>query len=179
MPKSDLPFGLVRQSRREVGALLRRPVVEILTGLESADERERGLSVEALAFHVMALLRLKYVATRLRGTSTAGTETDLIFEDKSLVFRQWQVQCRNAPAMTVDDVAREVGLLDYFGSDVGVVVSTGSVDEKARSFAEVVRKAIRQPVVLIDRTILEVIDNDPAALAKAIRVQAPTALATV
>lgn len=176
MPKSDVPFGLVRQNRSELKGLLGVPVLEILARFESRDEGERGLALEALAFHLMERLGLRYVATRLRGASTAGAETDVIFEGTSFVLRRWQIQCRNAPTVTVDDVAKEVGLLDYFGSDVGVIVSAGSVDESARRFVDVVRKAIRQPIILIDRAILEVIDRHSAALAEAIRVQAPTAL---
>ncbi len=177
MPKSDLPFGLTKQNRKELGGLLRCSLPEILSRLESKEKPQRGLALEALAFHLMGLLRLKYVATRLRGTATEGTEADLIFEGSGLIFRRWQIQCRNAAILAADDVAKEVGLLSYFGSDVGMVVATGVIEPKAVEFAKMARRAIRQPLVLIDGKTLRSLADEPSAFGEAIREQAPEALA--
>jgi len=176
MPKSDLPSGVVRQSLDELDPLLRCNLAEIIALLDGAEERGRGLALEALAFHLMGFLGLEYVGTRLRAMATGGAETDLVFEGRSLYFHRWQVQCRNATTLNVDDVAKEAGLLGYLGSDVGVVVCTGEIDPRAVGFARTARRGMRQPIVLIDgRTLRSSIDN-PAAVIDAVRAQAPEAL---
>jgi len=68
----------------------------------------RGLALEALAFKLMRIIDLDYVATRLRGNATGGAEVDLLFESSRLVFSRWQVQCKNTSRVTLDDVAKEV-----------------------------------------------------------------------
>jgi site-specific DNA-methyltransferase (cytosine-N4-specific) len=94
------------------------------------------------------------------------------------MFSRWQIQCKDTASVSLDDVAKEVGLLDYFGSDVGVVVSTGTFDSGATRFAKLVRQRIRQPVVLIERDDLETLTLEPGSLVDIIRSQAPHALAS-
>lgn len=72
--------------------LLRKPMAEILADLESQDRHVAGLALEALAFKLMRLIDMSYVATRLRVQATGGAEVDLVFESKRLVFSRWQVQ---------------------------------------------------------------------------------------
>ena len=52
--------------------LLRKPLTEVLGELKSKDKHVAGLALEALAFKLMRLIDLEYVATRLRGTATGG-----------------------------------------------------------------------------------------------------------
>jgi len=85
-------------------------MADILSDLTAKDKHQRGLALEALAFKLMRLLDMTYVATRLRGTTTGGAEVDLIFESSRLVFSRWQVQCKNTANVSLDDVAKEVGL---------------------------------------------------------------------
>jgi site-specific DNA-methyltransferase (cytosine-N4-specific) len=169
---------LDKQIAPELRPLLRRPLNEILAQLDSTGKHQRGLALEALAFYLMRLVDLSYVGTRLRGSATGGAEVDLIFEGSRLIFSRWQIQCKNTARVSLDDVAKEVGLLDYFGSDVGVVVSTGTFDSGATRFAKLVRQRIRQPVVLIERDDLETLTLEPGSLVDIIRSQAPHALAS-
>jgi len=169
---------LDKQVAPQLRRLLRKPFGEILAQVESADKHVRGLALEALAFYLMRLIDLTYIATRLRGEATGGAEVDLIFEGSRLMFSRWQIQCKNTASVSLDDVAKEVGLLDYFGSDVGVVVSTGTFDSGATRFAKLVRQRIRQPVVLIERDDLETLTLEPGRLVDIIRSQAPHALAS-
>jgi site-specific DNA-methyltransferase (cytosine-N4-specific) len=71
--------------------LLKKPLAEILVELESADRCASGLALEALAFKLMRLLDMTYLATRLRAQATGGAEVDLIFESARLVFSRWQI----------------------------------------------------------------------------------------
>ena len=79
-----------RQTRAALGPWLRRPLKEVRKELKSRDRHVRGLALEALAFKLMRLIDLTYVATRLRGSVTGGAEVDLIFESARLVFSRWQ-----------------------------------------------------------------------------------------
>jgi site-specific DNA-methyltransferase (cytosine-N4-specific) len=56
--------------------LLKKPLAEILTELDSEDRYIGGLALEALAFKLVRLLDMDYVATRLRAQATGGAEVD-------------------------------------------------------------------------------------------------------
>jgi len=167
---------LERQVAPQLRTLLRKPFGEILLQVGSHDRHIRGLALEALAFYLMRVIDLTYVATRLRGEATGGAEVDLVFEGTRLMFSRWQIQCKNTASVSLDDVAKEVGLLRYFGSDVGVVVSTGGFDPAAVRYAETVRQRSREPIVLVDRNDLDALRDHPATFCEVLRTQAPHAL---
>ena len=77
---------LEKQTESDLRILLRKPMSDVLVDLTVRDKHRRGLALEALAFKLMRLLDMGYVATRLRGTATGGAEVDLIFESSRLVF---------------------------------------------------------------------------------------------
>ncbi len=129
-----------RQTRRELRPLLRRPLREILDSLKARDRHVRGLGLEALAFKLMRLIDLTYVATRLRGNTTGGAEVDLIFESARLVFSRWQVLCKNTRRVALDDVAKEVGLTHFLKSNVVVIVTAGEIGSEARRYSDRVMK---------------------------------------
>ena len=80
-------------------ALLRTPLADILSELGHADRHVAGLALEALAFKIMRLLDMTYVATRLRANQTGGAEVDLIFESARLgVFPAGRFSARTRPA---------------------------------------------------------------------------------
>src|SRR5439155_6996871 len=110
-----------------------------------------GLALEALAFKLMRLIDLAYVATRLRGTATGGAEVDLIFEASRLVFSRWQVQCKNTSRVSLDDVAKEVGLTHFLKSNVIVIVSTGQIGPEARRYANKVMTDSNLCIVMVDK----------------------------
>ena len=60
--------------------LLRTPLSAILEEMQDTDRYVAGLALEALAFKIMRLLDMTYVATRLRANQTGGAEVDLVFE---------------------------------------------------------------------------------------------------
>jgi len=153
--------------------LLRRPLSDVMAHLDSKDKYKAGLALEALAFHLMRLLAMDYQATRLRGESTGGAEVDLIFHSSRLVYSRWQVQCKNTSRVSLDDVAKEVGLTKFLDSDVALVIGTGSVDRKATEFAELVNRQERIRVCVLGRLDLLEIVNDPIALFRKLEEKAP------
>lgn len=144
--------------------LLRRPLAEILRDLDSRDRHRTGLALEALAFKLMRLVDLSYVATRLRGAATGGAEVDLIFESSRLVYSRWQVQCKNTARVSLDDVAKEVGLTHLLKSNVIVVVSTGQIGGEARKYANKVMSDSNLCLIMVDRKDVEAIQGRPAGI---------------
>jgi len=155
---------LERQAQADLRPLLRKPIAEILQEMKAADRHTRGLALEALAFKLMRLIDLSYVATRLRGAQTGGAEVDLIFEGARFVFSRWQVQCKNTARVSLDDVAKEVGLTHFLKSNVVVIVSTGEIGPEARRYANKVMRDSNLCVVMVDGSDLSVIEAAPASI---------------
>lgn len=157
--------------------LLRKPLDDILVEIDSDDRYVSGLGLEALAFRLMMLLDMDYVATRLRAQATGGAEVDLIFESARLVFSRWQIQCKNTARVSLDDVAKEVGLTHFLKSNVIVLVSTGDIGAEARRYANKIMSDSNLCVVMIDRSDLTSIRKSPAHVVDAFRREAKAAMA--
>lgn len=157
--------------------LLRKPLEEILVEIDSDDRYIGGLALEALAFKLMILLDMDYVATRLRAQATGGAEVDLIFESARLVFSRWQVQCKNTNRVALDDVAKEVGLTHFLKSNVIVIVTTGEIGPEARRYANKIMTDSNLCIVMIDRTDLKAIRKSPVYIVDAFNREARTTMA--
>ncbi|MBI4184539.1 MAG: restriction endonuclease [Proteobacteria bacterium] len=165
---ADLITPLLNQLEKQTDAglrpLLRRSLPDIRAELSVEDRHRRGLALEALAFKLMRLLDMDYVATRVRGTATGGAEVDLIFESSRLVFSRWQIQCKNTDRVVLDDVAKEVGLAHVLKSNVVVVVSTGEIGPEARRYANKIMADFNLCVVMVDGGDLGTIERNPTAI---------------
>jgi len=165
-----------RQTSQDLRPLLRKSMSEVLDDLKASDSHIRGLALEALAFKLMRLLDMDYVATRLRGSATGGAEVDLIFQSARLVFSRWQVQCKNTARVNLDDVAKEVGLTRLLKSNVIVVVSTGEIGGSARSYANKVMAESNLCLVLINGEDLAQIAQRPATIVDVFQREAAQAM---
>jgi len=164
--KSDLIDPIIRQLEKQLQSdlrpLLRKNLSEILDEIKSKDKYKRGLALEALAFKLLRLLDMSYVATRLRGTATGGAEVDLIFQSARLVFSRWQVQCKNTSRVSLDDVAKEVGLTHFLKSNVIVMVTTGTIGPEARKYANKIMTDSNLSIVIVEGVdIKNIIKNPP------------------
>lgn len=153
-----------RQTQADLRPLLRKPLKDIRKELSAKDRHIRGLALEALAFKLMRLIDLTYVATRLRGIATGGAEVDLVFESTRLVFSRWQIQCKNTSRVALDDVAKEVGLTHFLKSNAIVMVSTGEIGGEARRYANEIMADSNLCIVMVDGNDLAVIEARPAAI---------------
>lgn len=164
----DIITPLIEQLEKQIQAdlrpLLRKPLKEIREELKSKNRHIRGLALEALAFKLMRLIDLTYVATRLRGEATGGAEVDLIFESARLVFSRWQVQCKNTARVSLDDVAKEVGLTHFLKSNAIVMVSTGEIGSEARRYSNKIMADSNLCIVMLDKIDLAKIESRPAAI---------------
>lgn len=167
---------LAGQTDPRLLALLRKPLADIRTELGSADRHVSGLALEALAFRLMGLLGLDYLATRLRGAATGGAEVDLIFHTARLAYARWQVQCKNSARVALDDVAKEVGLTAFLKSNVIVIVTTGTIGAEARRYADRVMRDSNLAIAMIDGADLDRIGADPARIADVFEREARMAM---
>lgn len=156
--------------------LLRKPMAEILAEIDSDDRYAGGLALEALAFKLMRSLDMGYVATRLRAQATGGAEVDLVFESARLVFSRWQVQCKNTARVSLDDVAKEVGLTKLLKSNVIVMVSTGDIGAEARRYANKIMADSSLCIVMVDRADLERVTANPVLIVDAFNREAAHAM---
>ena len=157
--------------------LLCKPLTDILLEIESKDRHVSGLALEALAFKLMRLLDINYLATRLRAQSTGGAEVDLIFESARLVYSRWQVQCKNTSRVSLDDVAKEVGLTHFLKSNVIVIVSTGDIGSEARRYANKIMADSNLCIVMIDDNDLNKIKANPVSIVETFNREAQHAMA--
>lgn len=141
---------LKEQTDPKLFDLLRKPLAEILTEIDSRDRNIRGLALEALAFKLMRLLDMDYMATRLRASATGGAEVDLVFQSARLIYSRWQIQCKNTAYVSLDDVAKEVGLTAFIKSNVIVIVTTGTVSTEARRYANKIMRDTNLAIVMLD-----------------------------
>lgn len=168
---------LKNQTDPKLIALLRKPLAEILVELDSDDRYIAGLALEALAFKLMRYLDMDYVATRLRAQATGGAEVDLIFQSARLVFSRWQVQCKNTSRVSLDDVAKEVGLTHLLKSNVIVVVSTGEAGSEARRYSNKIMAESNLCIVMIDGRDLTAIRDNPTSIVSVFQREARCAMA--
>ena len=155
---------LKHQTDPKLLALLRTPLSAILDGLKDKNRYKAGLALEALAFKIMRILDMTYVATRLRANQTGGAEVDLIFERTRLVFSRWQVQCKNTARVSLDDVAKEVGLTHFLKSNVIVMVTTGEIGSEARRYANKIMSDSNLAIVMLNSGDLASISESPATI---------------
>ena len=167
---------LKEQTDPKLLGLLRKPLEEILAELEASDRHIAGLALEALAFKLMRLLDMTYVATRLRAEVTGGAEVDIIFQSARLVFSRWQVQCKNTARVSLDDVAKEVGLTHFLKSNVIVIVTTGDIGAEARRYANRIMADSNLCIVMIDHADLDFIRQNPVYIVDAFNREARHAM---
>lgn len=167
---------LEKQTKSDLRPFLRKPSEEIVKELGSTDKHKKGLALEALAIKLMRLIDLDYVTTRLRGSATGGAEVDVIFESSRLVFSRWQVQCKNTKRVTIDDVAKEVGLNHLLKSNVIVVVTMGEIGAEARKYSNKIMTDSNLCIVMVDGKDIDSIIENPTSIVDVFNREAKQAM---
>ncbi len=167
---------LKEQTDPKILELLRKPLAEILGELTSDDRHISGLALEALAFKLMRFLGMDYLATRLRASATGGAEVDLVFQSARLIYSRWQVQCKNTARVSLDDVAKEVGLTAFLKSNVIVIVTTGTVGGEARRYANKIMRDSNLAIVMLDGPDLARITQNTAQIVDVFNREAQAAM---
>ena len=166
--KADLLEPLIRQleaqSDPKLVQLLNQSLQDIWEQIHSADTYLSGLALEALAFKLLRILGLDYVATRLRAEATGGSEVDLLFHSSRLVYSRWQIQCKNAARVSLDQVAKEVGLTQLLYSNVIVIITTGKASNDAQRYANHVMKNSNLNIIFVTGEDIQQIAENPVKI---------------
>lgn len=144
--------------------MLTKSIPDILSDINSENTYTKGVALEALAFKLLRILGLDYLATRIRAEETGGNEVDLLFHSDRLIYSRWQIQCKNTSHVSVDYVAREVGLTQVLYSNVIVLITTGTVSSKAKNYANHVMKNSNLNIVFVDKEDIALIADNPVAI---------------
>ena len=80
------------------------------------------------------------------------------------MFSRWQVQCKNTTRVSLDDVAKEVGLTHFLKSNAIVMVTTGEIGGEARRYADRIMEDSNLCIIMVDGRDLARIEIRPAAV---------------
>lgn len=167
---------LEKQVRTDLRPYLRQTFSAVLQDIRSRNRHKKGLALEALGIKLLRLLDLDYMGTRVRGQETGGAEVDLIFESARLVYSRWQIQCKNTKRVSLDDVAKEVGLTHFLKSNVIVLLTTGKVGSEAMRYARKVMQDTNLFIVAVEREDIDTIIKSPAHIGDVFNRQAREAM---
>ena len=118
----------------------------------------------------------RFSQARLRGQATGVAEVDLIFESDRLIYSRWQIQCKNTSSVSLDDVAKEIGLTHFLKSNAIIMVSTGKIGPEARRYANKVMADSNIAIVMVDGNDLNLINTNPPAIIKVFQREAKHAM---
>ncbi|HEX5409844.1 MAG TPA: restriction endonuclease [Gemmatimonadaceae bacterium] len=155
---------LERGASAELIRFLRMPLRSVLEALDAPSNHERGLALEALTIKLLHSFGCEYIGTRVRSTSTGGAEVDALFESRAVGFIRWQVQCKNKERVTTDDIAKEIGVAQMLGAQAVVMITTGSIIDTARQFAQQVMQSTSTSVYLLDGVDIELIAENRVSI---------------
>ena len=168
LTKRDMVLPLLQQLEgiidRDVIEYLQKPLKALRADIDSADTYLKGLALEAFAIRIMRIIGLDFIQTRLKGNETAGAEVDVLFDSSRLLYTRWQVQCKNTHRVSLDQVAKEVGLSHVLKTNAIVIMTTGVVSEKAREYATQIMKTMNLCIIIVEGTDIDAIIEEPTKI---------------
>jgi hypothetical protein len=158
-----------------------KPPTQIYAELQSTDTFIKGVALEAYAIHIMRLLGLRFVGWRKRAQDTTGrAEIDVVLTGLiGGLPSRWQIQCKNTPAghVSLEDVAKEVGLLPLTKATHVLVLANARFTEDAVRYAHEVMRQTSVFIFLLDRDDFERVRKSPGELPVILRAKAEEASA--
>lgn len=143
---------------------------------KGTDSNKRGKALEFLAIRLCQLLDLDFMGWRETDEVVAGGgEVDALFHATRLTYSRWQVQCKVGP-VSVDAVAKEIGMKDVTLANVILIVGTGKATDAAQTFRRKIVSSSNLNIIIIDEPLLEKIIEDQTRLIPILREQARNAM---
>ena len=174
--KREVTEPLLEQFRDQVGSPLAEAYCKSFAVLreemDSDDRYQKGLALEAFAIKIMRIIGLDFVKTRYRDIQTGGAEVDVIFDSARLAYNRWQVQCKNTATVTIDMVAKEVGLSHMLKSNVIVMVTTGHLTTDARLYARRIMEDMNLCILTLEKEDIDAIIENPTSIVSILSTQA-------
>jgi len=140
------------------------------------DEQLRGESLEYIAIRICQLLDLDFMGWRETDEELAGGgEVDGFMHTARLVYSRWQIQCKASDKVTLETLAKEVGVAEITLANIILIVSTGTITASAATFRERIIRKTPLNIVVIDGNALAEIVKNPAAITSILKAQAQDA----
>jgi len=160
------------------GPELQRPMSELVAEMTDAEASKdtRGRALELFALRLLHRLGLQNI--KLRARPAGAEEIDGLAEGLSPVHTRWQVQCKNTATLTVDQVAKEVGVAVRNRSTVILLVTTGQLSDAARDFAREVVRSSPYTIVQLTGADVRQLARDETSIWDLLRREATQAYAT-
>lgn len=143
---------------------------------QRADTNKQGKALEILAIRLCQMLDLQFMGWRETDVEVAGGgEVDAMLYSSRLVYSRWQIQCK-VGKISLESVAKEVGMQSVTLANVILIVSTGPATAGAMTYRKKIINSSNLNIVFIDGTALERIIKDNPALIEILRQQAEYAM---
>ena len=152
------------RTESEVVEYLQKPLSELRADMNSENTHLKGLALEAFAIKIMRIIGLDFIQTRLKGNETAGAEVDVLFDSSRLLYTRWQVQCKNTNRVSLDQIAKEVGLSHVLRTNAIVIMTTGAVSETAREYANQIMRAMNLCIIIVEGSDIDAIIAEPTKI---------------
>ena len=152
------------RTESEVVEYLQKPLSELRADMNSENTHLKGLALEAFAIKIMRIIGLDFIQTRLKGNETAGAEVDVLFDSSRLLYTRWQVQCKNTNRVSLDQIAKEVGLSHVLRTNAIVIMTTGTVSETAREYANQIMRAMNLCIIMVEGSDIDAIIAEPTKI---------------
>ena len=149
---------------KEVIKYIQKPLDVLRTEIDDIDTHAKGLALEAFAIKMMRIVDLNFVGTRLKGSETGGAEVDVIFDTTRLNYSRWQVQCKNTAKVSLEQVAKEVGLSHVLKTNVIVILTTGKASKSAKEYAIKVMRELNLCIIFIEKDDIAEVLKSPASI---------------
>ena len=135
---------------KEVIQYCQKSLEVLRTEIDSTDTHVKGLALEAFAIKMMQIIDLDFIGTRVKGNETGGAEVDVLFDTTRLNYSRWQVQCKNTTKVSIDQVAKEVGLSHVLKTNVIVILTTGRATATAKEYAATIMREMNLCIIFIE-----------------------------
>lgn len=176
--EKDIVEPLLEQFKGQVGNALAEAYCknfeELRKDIDDDNTYKKGLALEAFAIKVMGIIGLRFQRTRYRDKA-AGGEVDVIFDSTKLMYSRWQVQCKNTKTVTIDQVAKEVGLSHVLKSNCIVMMTTGHLTSEAVKYANAIMEETNLCILMLQKEDIEAIIQNPTSIVKIFNQQAELA----
>lgn len=161
----------------EIRAIRSAALADIMADIkQTADRNKSGHALEWLAIRLCMMLQLEFMGWRETDVEVAGGgEVDAMMQASRLIYSRWQVQCK-VDAISMEAVAKEVGLQRVTLANVILLVSTGRATKGALTYREKIVRASNLNIIFIDGADLHKVIKDNAALIEILNKQAQDAL---
>lgn len=148
----------------EVVEYLQKSLSELRVDINSDNTYLKGIALEAFAIKIMMIIGLDFIRTRLKGSETAGAEIDALFDSSRLLYTRWQVQCKNTTKVSLDQIAKEVGLSHVLKTNAIVIMTTGAVSAAARKYANEIMRSMNLCIIMVEGPDIDAIIAEPTRI---------------